>query len=132
MRFYFSNTNRAEFDRQIDRIWSQLQDRGPCAADIDAHRRAMPHSIREYYFAYVLGPIGKETGEDKNSLHGYFKSRFGIFYTDPAQTFIPNEFHVFGYATTLSPIQKEAFIGDVRSFAFHRLGIITEPWKGVE
>jgi hypothetical protein len=78
MRFYFSKTNRVEFDRQIDRIWSQLPDRGPCVADIDAHRRAMPDSIREYYFGYVLGPIGKETGEDKNSLHEFLSPGLGF------------------------------------------------------
>lgn len=132
MRFYFHKTNSADFDRQVDRIWSQLPGRGPCVAEIDAHRRTMPDSIREYYFGYVLGPISKETGEDKDSLHEYFKAWFGIFYTDSDQTFIPNEFHVFGYASTLSPIKKEAFIGDVRSFTFHKLEIVTEPWKGLE
>jgi hypothetical protein len=61
MRFYFHKTNRAEFGRQVDRIWSQLPYRGPCVADIDGHRRAMPDSIREYYFGYILDPISKET-----------------------------------------------------------------------
>ena len=132
MRFYFHKTNRAEFDRQVDRIWSQLPDRGPCVADIDSHRRAMPDSIREYYFGFVIGPISNQTGEDKERLHDYFKARFGVFYTDPMRTFIPDDFHVFGYASSLSQVQKEQFVGDVRYFAFHELGITTEPWKGVE
>ena len=132
MRFYFHKTNRAEFDRQIDRIWAQLPDRGPCVADIDGHKRAMPDSIREYYFGYLIDPISKATGEDKERLHDYFKARFGVFYADSGQTFIPDDFHVFGHASKLSQVQKEAFVDDVRSFAFHRLGIVTEPWKGVE
>jgi hypothetical protein len=43
-----------------------------------------------------------------------------------------NEFHVFGHASTLSQIQKKAFVGDARSFAFQKLGIVTEPWFGFE
>jgi hypothetical protein len=132
MRFYFHKTNRTDFDRQVDRYWSSLPDHGGCVCEISGHRQAMPDSIREYYFKFVIEPIEFQYGDSKKDLHNYFKGAFGGFFTDPGAEDFPECFHVFGNLSVLTEEQKESFVRQVRDFAFHDLGIQTEPWRGIE
>lgn len=132
MKFYFHKSNRKDFNRQVEKLWADLPDRGGCVCEIQGHRQAMPDSIREYYFKFVIEPIEKQYGHSKEDLHDYFKARFGIFFVDPNETYFPEDFHVFGRLSELTEDRKEDFIRQVRSFALHWLNITTEPWRGIE
>lgn len=132
IRFFFHKSNRADFNRQVDKAWQSLPDHGGSVCDMRAQKDVMPVSIRRYYFKFVIKPIADYTGHSLEDLHDYFKSRFGSMFADEDGQWDPNTLHIFRNDSDMDEADKESFIREVRDFAEHWLDVETEPWKGVD
>ena len=128
MRFFFSKKNRRDFERQLEKVWAALPERGPCVCELAGYRPDMKDGIRKYYFDFVLGPYCEDQGMGKVDAHETFKERLSELYGNEDGT----EYHVFGNESNLTQQQKEDFVRDVRSILVHECGITTEAWRCVD
>ena len=101
--------------RPGDRVWIQV-----------TKQRRVSDPVRRYYYGCVLQMIQGHTGQDKESLHDFFKRHF--LGTEEDEFGIVTAPSVFSNTSKLAHEDRIQFVDDVRYFASGKLDVsIPDP-----